>query len=171
VASSRAYIHVTTGSAEVPVHAPGRAWTFDDLYRSHYVRMVAIARLTTGRLALAEEIVQDAFVQLYRNWASVEFPLTYLRIAVMNGCRRQSRKRVLERRHPPSAPEVAMHDTDAIAVREALQELTRRQRAAIVLRYYEDLPEREIARALGCRPGTVKSLLSRGIETLKGTLR
>jgi RNA polymerase sigma factor (sigma-70 family) len=61
-------------------------------------------------------------------------------------------------------------DSVALAVRDALQVLTPRQRAAIVLRYFEDLPEREIAAALGCRPGTVKSLLSRGITKLKGSL-
>jgi RNA polymerase sigma-70 factor (sigma-E family) len=171
VANFRAYVHVTTGSAEAPVQLPGAAPTFDDVYRSHYARMVVLARLMTGRLVLAEEIVQDAFVQLYRNWASVEFPLTYVRIAVVNGCRQHSRKWALERRHRPSPPEPAVHDTVAIAVRDALQVLTPRQRAAIVLRYFDDLPEREIADALGCRPGTVKSLLSRGITKLKGTLQ
>jgi RNA polymerase sigma-70 factor (sigma-E family) len=170
MAAFRAYRDVTTGSAEVPVHAPGDEWTFDDLYRSQYARMVALARLMTGAFALAEEIVQDAFVQLYRNWPSVEHPLAYVRIAVVNGCRLHGRRRALERRHQSSAHEPAVLDTVAIAVRDALQVLTPRQRAAIVLRYFEDLPEREIAAALGCRPGTVKSLLSRSITKLKGSL-
>ena len=60
-----------------------------------------------------------------------------------------------------------MYDPVAVAVRDALAALTPRQRAAVVLRYYEDLPERDIAAALGCRPGTVKSLLARGLRTLK----
>jgi RNA polymerase sigma factor (sigma-70 family) len=132
--------------------------------------MVAVARLMTGRFALAEEIVQDAFVQLYRNWGSIEYPPTYLRIAVVNGARSQGRRRATERRHPPPGPEPVVVDTTAIAVRDALQVLTPRQRAAVVLRYFEDLSERDIAEALGCRPGTVKSLLSRSITKLKGTL-
>ena len=152
------------------MQSPGEEWTFDDLYRSHYARMVALARLMTGAFALAEEIVQDAFVQLFRNWTSVEHPAVYVRLAVVNGCRSQTRRRVLERRHQHPAPEPAVHDTAAIAVRDALHVLTPRQRAAIVLRYFEDLSEREIADALGCRPGTVKSLLSRGITKLKGSL-
>jgi RNA polymerase sigma factor (sigma-70 family) len=152
------------------VDTPGEL-RFEDLYRSHYGRTVALARLMAGRLGVAEEIVQDAFVQLYRNWSSVEHPPTYLRIAVLNGCRAAGRRRSLElRKRPPPDDEPVVVDTTAIAVREALAVLTPRQRAAVVLRYFEDLPEREIATVLGCRPGTVKSLLSRSIAKLKGAL-
>lgn len=161
--------HVTLDPTQVSVGSTGE-WSFDDLYRSQYSRMVALARLMTGAFALAEEIVQDAFVQLYRNWSSVEFPLTYLRIAVVNGCRAQGRRRATERRHRLSGHEPVVVDTMAIVVRDALQLLTPRQRAAVVLRYFEDLTERDIAEALGCRPGTVKSLLSRSITKLKGSL-
>lgn len=164
------YIYVTARPAERPVQPPGDAWTFEDLYRSHYTRMVVLARLMTGASAHAEEIVQDAFVQLYRNWSSIEYPLTYVRIAVVNGCRSHGRRRAVERRHPLPNHEPALLDTAAIAVRDALQVLTPRQRAAIVLRYFDDLSEREIADALGCRPGTVKSLLSRSMAKLKGSL-
>lgn len=133
--------------------------------------MVVLARLMIGGMAQAEEIVQDAFVQLYRNWTSIEYPLTYLRIAVVNGCRAYGRRRAVERRHPVPDQEPVVLDTTAIAVRDALQVLTPRQRAAIVLRYYDDLSEREIADALGCQPGTVKSLLSRSMAKLKGSLQ
>lgn len=144
--------------------------TFDALYEARYARMVAVARMMTGDLERSEEIVQDAFVQLYRRWSSIEFPITYLRMAVVNGCRSSGRRRALERRHPPIAAEPVVLDTTAVAVRTALNDLTARQRAAVVLRYFEDLPEREIAEVLGCRPGTVKSLLSRAITTMKGSL-
>lgn len=143
---------------------------FDDLYRSHYARMVVLARLVTGAMAVAEEIVQDAYVQVYRNWSTIDYPVTYLRIAVVNGCRSHGRRRAVERRHQPPAQEPAVFDGVAIAVRNAIDGLTPRQRTAIVLRYFEDLPEGEIAVALGCRPGTVKSLLSRGIAKLKESL-
>lgn len=144
--------------------------TFDGVYRSHYARMVVVARLTTDSVAAAEEIVQDAFVQLYRNWASVERPLGYLRVAVVHGCRSYLRRHIRERSHRLPAPEPVFSDARAIAVRDALRVLTPRQRAAVVLRYYEDLPEREIAKALGCRPGTVKSLLSRSMPRLREVL-
>jgi RNA polymerase sigma-70 factor (sigma-E family) len=149
--------------------SPGE-WDFDELYRSEYARMVALARLVAGELAVAEEIVQDAYVQLYRTWSSVEYPLTYLRIAVVNGCRSHGRRRTVERRHRSPAREPVVLDTNAIAIRDALEVLTPRQRAAVVLRYFEDLPERDIADALGCRPGTVKSLLSRSIAKLRRSL-
>ena len=131
--------------------------------------MVALTRLMTGGLAVAEEIVQDAYVQLYRNWSSVGHPLTYLRIAVVNGCRSHGRRRAVERRHGVAAHEPVVLDTTAIAIRDALSVLTPRQRAAIVLRYFEDLPERDIADALGCRPDG-QSLLSRSITKLRRSL-
>ncbi len=156
--------------AQRPPGPPEEMVTFDGLYRSQYGRMVVVARLTTDSLAVAEEIVQDAFLQLYRNWSSVDRPLGYLRIAVVHGCRSYLRRRVRERRHQPTLSEPAVLDPRAIAVRAALQVLTPKQRAAVVLRYFEDLPEREIAAALGCRPGTVKSLLSRSMPKLKESL-
>lgn len=164
-----AYQYVKAAAADVPVGSEGGS-TFDDLYRSHFTRMVSLARLMTDSLAVAEEVVQDAFVQVYRSWCSIEYPVTYLRIAVINGCHSTGRRRALERRHQTSESEPALFDTTAIAVREALKELPPRQRAAVVLRYFEDLSEQDIARALGCRPGTVKSLLSRSLTTLRRTL-
>jgi RNA polymerase sigma-70 factor (sigma-E family) len=145
-------------------------WTFDRLYRSQYARMVFLARAMTGSLAQAEEVVQDAFVELYRRWSTVNYPLTYLRIAVVNRSRSVERRRAVERRHQVSGQEGVAFDTAAVAVRDALEKLTPRQRAAVVLRYYEDLSERDIARALDCRPGTVKSLLSRSLVKLKEAL-
>lgn len=144
--------------------------SFDDLYRSHYSRLVVLARLMIGAMAPAEEVVQDAFVQLYRKWSSIEYPTTYVRIAVVHGCRSHGRRQALERRSrmPDREPEV--FDTTAVAVRDALEVLTPRQRAAVVLRYFDDLSEREIAQPLGCRPGTVKSLLARSIKKLKESL-
>lgn len=166
---SGAYIRVSAGPAETSVRTPDGS-TFDDVYRSHYVRLVGLARLMIGGLGPAEEVVQDAFVQLYRNWESVNYPPTYVRIAVVNGCRSHGRRRAVERRRPLPERATIVVDTTAVAVRDALALLTPRQRAAVVLRYFEDLPEREIAAVLGCRPGTVKSLLSRGLATLKGAL-
>jgi RNA polymerase sigma factor (sigma-70 family) len=87
----------------------------------------------------------------------------------VNGGRSWGRRRALERRHarPPETPVI---DPDGIAVRDALRVLNARQRAAVVLRYFEDLPEAEIAKVLGCRPGTVKSLLARSMPKLKEAL-
>ena len=148
-----------------------RASGFEALYAGSYDRLVRLARLSSADGVPAEEIVQDAFVQLYRRWADVREPAAYLRLAVVNGCRSWGRRRAvaLRRAGPPRPSEPGL-DGDALAVRQALATLSPRQRAAVVLRYFEDLPEAEIARVLGCRRGTVKSLLSRSLAKLKGAL-
>ena len=97
----------------------------------------------------------------------------YLKKTVVNLCRKQFRRSKVERAYleqeahrpvpPPTEPDVPVQE----AVRSALSALSPRQRAAIVLRFYGDLSERDIADALGCRPGTVKSLIARGIEALR----
>ena len=162
---------VTPEPADRKMSPVGDGLAFEDVYRSHYSRLVALARLMIDSTSIAEEVVQDAYVQLYRNWAAVDYPVTYVRIAVVNGCRSYRRRRSLERQHRDPVQESAeSFDASAVAVRAALGELTPRQRAAVVLRYFDDLPEREIAVALGCRPGTVKSLLSRSMEKLKESL-
>ena len=143
--------------------------SFETVYAERWSRMVRLATLTTGSVTLAEEIVQDAFEQLHRNWETVLQPSPWLRAAVVNRCRDWVRRQGLERRHAkPSAN--AVEADEGIAMRDALQVLTPRQRAAIVLRFYEDLPEAEIATLLKCRPGTVKSLLARGLSTLRKEL-
>ena len=86
----------------------------------------------TGAMAPAEEVVQGAFVQLYRKWSSIEYPTTYVRIAVVNGCRSHGRRQALERRTRMPDREPGVFDTTAIAVRDALQVLTPRRRAAVV---------------------------------------
>jgi RNA polymerase sigma factor (sigma-70 family) len=144
---------------------------FEDLYAGAYVRMVRLARLMGADAGPAEEIAQDAFVQLYRRWSSVRNPSAYLRLAVVNGCRSWMRRLVTARRHRMQPPSPLTLDGDALAVRQALGVLSPRQRAAVVLRYFEDLPEVEIAEILRCRPGTVKSLLARSMPKLKGALR
>jgi RNA polymerase sigma factor (sigma-70 family) len=131
---------------------------FEEVYARLYDRMVRLDLLASAEPVPAEEIVQDAFVQLYRRWDDVAEPAGYLRVAVLNGCRSWGRRRTLERRQPTVAPAEVTVSADGLAVRQALRVLTDRQRAAVVLRYFEDLPEAEIARLMGCRPGTVKSL-------------
>jgi RNA polymerase sigma factor (sigma-70 family) len=154
-----------------PAHPSGSEPTFEDVYVQTYVRLVRLARLAGADAGPAEEIVQDAFVQLYRRWSSVQNPAAYLRLAVVNGCRSWGRRLGAARRHRAQPAPPLTIDGDGLAVREALRVLSPRQRAAVVLRYFEDLPEVEIAEILRCRPGTVKSLLARSMPKLKGALR
>lgn len=139
---------------------------FDAFYRSQWLPMVRFASLTTGSTPLAEEIVQDAFTDVYRQWDRIEIPIGYLRRAVTHRCTSWVRRQQLERR-APTATAVQEPDTRLIEVLDAMKVLTPRQRAAIVLRYLEDLPETEIALVLSCRPGTVKSLLARALTRLQ----
>ncbi len=152
----------STGAPPSRRQRPPARPTFVDLYRDRYRSMVEIARLTTGSNTLAEELVQDAFVDLYRRYDKIDRPDAYLRRAVINRCTSWVRRRATERRHSEQArPETTWTDPDTIAVTTAIATLPVRQRTAIVLCYLGDWPESQIADALGCRPGTVKSLLSR----------
>lgn len=158
----------------VEVVVSGDEW-FDTVYSAHYPSLVRLAYLTTGNLPAAEDVVQDVFIEWYRRRESVRHPVAYLRRAVVSRCTSWVRRRSLERRHGASIGFAADAgspgpDADAPAVREALSRLKPRQRAAIFLRYYLDLPEAEIAAALGCRSGTVKSLLHRSLAILRGQL-
>jgi RNA polymerase sigma-70 factor (sigma-E family) len=139
--------------------------TFDDLFGERYQPMVRLATLLVGNEAVAEELVQDAFVRVHHKWATIEHPSAYLRTAVVNACRNNRRRTKLERAH--ARTQVADVAPPQEPLLDALTTLTERQRVAVVLRYYEDLSEAEIAAALGCRPGTVKSLLHRGLSQLR----
>ena len=150
-----------------------------DLYRRHVPGAVRLAYLMTGDPMLAEDLAQDAFVRLTGRFAHLRNPdafPAYLRRTVVNLVRNHYRRLKLERSHLDSiggdaaAIDELPDGVDAELVRAALLELPYRQRAAIVLRYFEDLSERRVAELLGCRPGTVKSLLSRGLTSLRAGL-
>lgn len=161
--------HITvTSSLERSTHPPpavaaGVQRPFVDVYNDRYRSMVEIARLTTGSNAMAEDLVQDAFADLYRRFDQVLSPDAYLRRAVVSRCTSWVRRRATERRYlerQRREPQVSTNP-ETINVLDAVRRLPVRQRTAVVLRYFADWPEAEIAAALACRPGTVKSLLSR----------
>jgi RNA polymerase sigma-70 factor (sigma-E family) len=148
-----------------------------DLYRRHVPGAVRLAYLMTGDPMLAEDLAQDAFVRLTGRFAHIRNPdafPAYLRRTVVNLVKNHYRRSKLERSHLESlggeahtSVEELPAGVDAEALLQALLELPYRQRAAIVLRYYEDLPESRVAELLGCRPGTVKSLVSRGFAAMR----
>ncbi len=139
------------------------------VYAREYDGLVRLAYVTTGSLGAAEEIVQDVVAGWLGRAEQVREPSAYLRRAVVSRCTSWVRRRILERRHSGAAepsPAEPVH-SDTAVVRQALRRLKPRQRAAVFLRYYLDLPETEIAEILGCPVGTVKSLLHRSLATMK----
>jgi len=125
--------------------------------------------MTTGSNTTAEDIVHVAFVDVLRRWEQVRDPAAYLRRAVVRHSTSWVRHRVLERRHAAvlTTGQLTALDGDTLAVRQAFQGLSARQRVAVTMRFIDGMSEDEIAAALGCRPGTVKSLLSRSRRRLK----
>jgi RNA polymerase sigma-70 factor (sigma-E family) len=138
-----------------------------DLYAAQHGPMCRLAFLLTGSSDVAADVVQDAFVTLHRKWSAVREPEAYLRRVVVNGCRSHFRRRARERDRAAEAAGPEAVDLEADEISDVLAALPHRQRAALVLRYWHGCSEREIADALGCRPGTVGSLVHRGLAALR----
>ena len=145
-------------------HAPAPT-SVEELYERKFAPMVRLARLLVGSPDVAADVVQDAFVHVHRKWKTIRFPESYLRQAVVNGCRSHHRHRAVELRAPVPREESAL--LPARELLDAIAKLQHRERAALVLRFYEDLPDAEIAELLGCRVGTVASLVHRALARLR----
>jgi len=163
-------------------------WDADEavtqMYAVHYTALVRLASLLVRNSGEAEEIVQDAFVTMHDKWRRLREPekaLGYLRRTVVNRARSSLRRHaVADRQLPQQMADLRRHQTDAEsallrgatrdAVLSALHSLPQRQREVLVLRYYSDLSERDIAAALGISQGAVKSHASRGINSLRTQL-
>jgi RNA polymerase sigma-70 factor (sigma-E family) len=137
----------------------------EDLFESFYDPMCRLAFVILGDAWLAEEIVMEALLKTYSGWGRLRDPERadiYLRRAVINLCRSRIRRAVLERRAPGVEGRLPS-DVDQIVERDeimtAVRDLPERQRACVVLRYYEDLSDQHIAEILDCSTGTVKSQL------------
>jgi RNA polymerase sigma-70 factor (sigma-E family) len=161
-------------------------WTADEavtrLFAAYYRQLVRLAALLLTDTGTAEEVVQDAFVRLHQRWRRLREPdraLGYLRTSVVNGARSALRHRAVASRHaatlrpPPDAPSAEATHLDGVGNDEllaALRRLPPRQRETLVLRYYADLSEAEIAEIMGISRGAVKSHAARGIAALRQTV-
>jgi RNA polymerase sigma-70 factor (sigma-E family) len=133
--------------------------------------------LLTGSWDQAEELAQEAMARTYAVWPRVrryQRPGAYARKVLVNRHRSVLRRAVVEARHLLTSPPQDRHEPDFggddLVLWQALQQLSSRQRAGVVLRYYLDLPEAEVARLLGVPLGTVKSLVHRGLARLRDQL-
>jgi RNA polymerase sigma-70 factor (sigma-E family) len=150
-----------------------------ELYERHVPDAVRLAYLLTGDREVARDLAHEAFARVVGRLAHVRHADAfgaYLRRAVVNLSRNHFRGRSRERAYverqgaPRSHPPAEDTVVERAALREALLRLPERQRSAIVLRFYLDLPESQAADALRCRPGTVRSLVSRGMRSLRAAV-
>jgi RNA polymerase sigma-70 factor (sigma-E family) len=139
---------------------------FDRFYRSTYAASVRLAHLLTGDRWAAEDIVQEAYTRLHGRFRSLDNAAAYLRVCVVNASHSFHRGRGRERARMLRVVEPEAVDPEFRELLDAVDHLPYRQKAVVVLRYYEDLSEAEIAATVGCRPGTVKSLASRALARL-----
>jgi RNA polymerase sigma-70 factor (sigma-E family) len=147
---------------------------FTAFVAANYGRLLHIADLLTGDRTRAEDLVQAVLIRTYLRWPSVRQgnPLAYVRTSLVNArtdwWRRSSRERVAA--SPPVGGTVPDHAGAVVgrdAVQRALAVLSQRERAVVVLRFYEDLSEAEIAQMLRMAPGTVKSTCARALAKLR----
>ena len=151
-----------------------------ELYSLQYKSLVRLAAMLVRDTSTAEEVVQDAFIAMHDGWhrlKDADKALAYLRQAVVNRSRSVLRHRmVVEKNAPKPAPDMPSAEHGAMALLErseviaALRDLPERQREAIVLRYYADLSEADIAATMGISRGAVKSHTARAMASLKAAL-
>lgn len=167
---------MAVGVDEVEQEERGR---LGELYGRHAPEVARLAYLLTGDRALAEDLVQDAFVRIIGRFRDLRNPDSfhwYLKRTVVNLANSYFRRVRIERFHREREGGVPRADGAPVDVEareemwRSLQMLPQRQRAAIVLRFYEDLSEAQVAEVMSCPVGTVKSLVSRGLKRLRAEL-
>jgi RNA polymerase sigma-70 factor (sigma-E family) len=150
------------------------------LFEAHYASLLRMARLLVDDRETAEDVVMDAFTSLYRRWTAVRDPaeaFRYVRSCVLNGARSQLRRHRTRRRHEIGGPQqeatrdgLETNEADRSTVTQLLKTLPYRQRQVMVLRYFVDMTEAQIAYELGVSPGSVKTHASRGFAALARAL-
>ncbi|WP_410822249.1 SigE family RNA polymerase sigma factor [Micromonospora sp. 050-3] len=145
---------------------------FREFVETRYIDLLRVAYHLTGSTQDAEDLVQAALVKVMRRWRRVDDPMAYLRRVMINqhiSVWRRHRMHEVVTAFFPERPTRDMTETvtERRALYEAMRALTPRTRAVIVLRYVVDLPEAEVAAALGCSVGSVKSRASRGLARLR----
>jgi RNA polymerase sigma factor (sigma-70 family) len=153
------------------VKEPTRLPTIESVYAELRAPMVRVAYLVVGSHAVAQEIVQDAFVQLHRHFDRVHNPGGFLRTTVVRLCLtwRGRRDMELERLGAVVEPE-ATGEPEIDEIWDVLARLSPARRLVLVLRYYEDLSHGEIGRLVGVREATVRSRVRRGLADLRREL-
>lgn len=146
------------------------------LYALHMEDATRLAFLLTGERHTAEDLAQDAFIKSAGRFQDLRSPdafSAYLMKTLVNECRGYWRRRHVERKYLGRSLGISStndrqgESDDRLAIIDALEGLSRRQRTAVVLRHYADLSESRTAELMGCSVGTVKTLTSRGLAALR----
>ena len=160
------------------MRAQGRDAEFQAFYESEGRRVRELAVFLVGDRHLAADLAQDAFLRTYRSWNRIRKsdPGPYVRRALVNLCKNSHRRRAVEKKHWGAAPARVVTDSASanvdqrLTVVDALNSLSPMRRAAVVLRYYEDMTDEQIAALLDRPLGTVKSDIRRSLEHLRPLL-
>jgi RNA polymerase sigma-70 factor (sigma-E family) len=156
--------------------ADERTGSFEEFVSARWTVLYRTAYLMTGRAADAEDLLQATFVKAYAAWGRVQradSPEAYVRKMLVNGFISTQRRRKRERDHaaaqrvPAPSPTHEAGVLDRVGMWEHVANLPPRQRAVVVLRFYEDLSEQQVAHVLGCAPGTVKSQTHDALRSLR----
>lgn len=143
--------------------------TVDELYQSRYGAELRRATLLVGSSTLAQDVVADAFCDVIRRWEQIRDPAAYFNRAVLNGCRRAGSRR--RRETPTDSADEALANRSVSDERndlaDAVERLPWKERAIVVLKYYEGRTEAEIAELLGIRPGSVGPTARRALNRLR----
>ena len=150
------------------------------LYQAMAVGLIRLAHVILGDRQAAEDVVQDAFCNLFRRWdrlSNVEGAEYYVRVSVLNACRSVQRHRAVRSRHvlyelpAPSVEAAVLGGEERDELIRAVDRLPRRQRETLILSYYLDLPDDEIATLMGVGMSSVRSTRHRALETLAAKLK
>lgn len=158
-----------TGRERIEVEVGSTAETtpsFGELYDREFAPLVRLATLMTGRPEVARDVVQDAFVKLHVKWSGVRSPGAYARRSVVNGCKSHVRDEYRRRKRDSKlAAGDAQLDVDHTLA--TLSVLSHKERAMVVLKFYEQRSEGEISEVVGCRPGSVGPTIQRALAKLR----
>ena len=161
--------------AETMSEPQARTSSMADLYTANVQRAGRLAYFLVGDKELAQDLVQEAFLKVFARWGNLRDPhsfAAYLNRTVVNLANKTHRRRGVERRYLEKQPRLEnvtpQRDYEtADELWRKLQLLPQRQRNAIVLRYYEDLTDRQAAEAMGCSETAIASLVQRALGTLR----
>ncbi|MDQ1436656.1 MAG: hypothetical protein QOK43_285 [Acidimicrobiaceae bacterium] len=144
--------------------------SFDSFFRAQHDGLVRLAHLLTGTPSEAEELVQEALLATHQRWDGLDNPAGFVRRVLINLCHSHHRRRFLERRHAQGTRLACELPQEIDETWSVIKALPAKQRAVLVLRFYEDMTVDNIADVLGLPAGTVKSQIHRSLARLKETL-